>query len=467
MALTKQQIEERLLELRNLRKLYDAAKVRVVILQTENQELRARVKELETENRVLRGEVTDIKYQLAEMKAIIFKKTKRAKEILDSDDEEDDTPKPPRPSSSYHRPIPKPEEVTNTIHHRFPRDEKGNLRLRTYYVEDIPLGINKIVTKHVVEQRYDQTKKVWVSADPLPCTKVSLGDNVQVLVATLITVERLSYEQVRIILNTLFHLTISDGEIAKILQREASKLVVTEAAMLASIQQETSHHLDESRYDLKGEPRYVWGMVGGESGDIVYKVGVSRGKGIAQALRGDSSGVLVSDDYGAYRTLAKDHQLCFAHLIRKFRDLATHPDFTPDQLIKIQSTYLEIKAFFQATKTACRDPDPETYRPLLTKQLATIAVIDPTDPKPVVRLKTTLKKNINQYLTCLSFPTIALTNNLAERAMRHVVLKRKNSFGAQSERGAKALGTLLSVLLSLHRRDPLTYFERYLELRRV
>lgn len=466
MTLTKQDINSRLLELRNIRKLYDVAKVRVVTLEAENRELKARVKALETENRTLRGEVTDIKYQLAEMKAMIFKKTSRTKAILDADDD-DDTPKPPRPSSSYHRPVPKPEEVTNTIHHRFPRDEQGNLRLRTYYVEDIPLGIDKIVTKHVVEQRYDQTKKVWVSADPLPCTKVSLGDNVQVLVATLITIQRLSYEQVRTILNTLFHLTISDGEIAKILEREAAKLVITEQAMLASIRQETSHHLDESRYDVKGEARFVWSLTGGESGDTVYTMGVSRGKGIAEALRGNSLGVLVSDDYGAYRTLATEHQLCFAHLIRKFRDLATHQDFTPEQILKIQGTYREIKAFFQTIKMVCRGPDPETHRQMLTTQLTDIAMINPTDPKPVVRLKTTLKRNINQYLTCLSFPAIALTNNVAERALRHVVIKRKISFGCQSERGARTLGTLLSVLLSLHRRDPLTYFERYLEIRRV
>jgi hypothetical protein len=116
---------------------------------------------------------------------------------------------------------------------------------------------------------------------------------------------------------------------------------------------------------------------------------------------------------------------------------------------------------------ACAGPDPQQYHDSLTKRFETVSTVRAHDPKPAVRLKTTLRKNIARYLTCLSFPTVALTNNAAERALRHVVLKRKNSFGCASDRGAAALGTLLSVLLSLHRRNPATYFENYLALRGV
>lgn len=467
MSLTQNEINERLTELRNLRKLHSMARNRVVTLEAENKDLKARIKELEQKDRANDIRITDLRYQLEAVKAMVFKQKRRVNDIETDDDTDDDLPKPPRTPESYQRPIPKPEEITQTIHHRFPRDKHGNIRLRTYYVEDIPLDIKKIVTKHVVEQYYDTKRRTWIAKDPLPCTTVTLGDNVRILIATLITVERLSYSQVQGLLQSLFNIAVSSGEIAKILESEAFLLKPTNTALLEAIQAEPSHHLDGSRYDVAGETHYVWSMTGGDSGASIYLVGKSRGKGSAETLRGDSRGVLISDDYGAYRKLALHHQLCWAHLIRHFRDLASHLDFNETEIQNIRTTYQEIKAIYQATKTACSGPDPGEHTAVLTKRLTDVAGITETDPAPVKRHKTTLLKNIEKYFTCLSFPTIALTNNTAERSLRHLVIKRKLSFGAQSHKGAETMSILFSVLLSLRRKDPISYFERYGELRRV
>lgn len=456
-----------MIEWRNLKKLHTAQAMRIDRLIEENKALKVRSQELEAENVALRTELADITYQLAEVRTVLFGKRQAARAQCDDDDDTDTTPRPPRRPESYHRPIPSDEKVTKTIHHRFPRTSKGDIRLRTYWVEDIPLDTRTLVYKHIVEQRYDPKKRAWVSSAPLPTAPVILGDNVRMLVATLITIERLSFSQVRGLLQTLFGLSISDGEITKILTREAGALRPAEAALHAQIREEPSHHLDESRYDVAGETRYVWSMTGGTSGDTVYRVGVSRGKGIAEDLRGDSPGVLISDDYGAYRTLAREHQLCFAHLIRKFRDLAGHEGFGRAETEEIQRTYREIKDIYHAVVSACSGPDPHEQRTILTERFTAVATVHTNDPTPVVRLKTTLAKNIPRYLTCLSFPAIALTNNAAERALRHVVLKRKISYGCRSAQGASTLGTLLSVLLSLWRKDPVSYFARYRELRGV
>lgn len=454
-----------MIELRNLRKLYVGAKNRISVLQVENRTLKVRIKELEQRDSEKEARLTDLQYQLSELKTMVFKKKRQVNEILEDDD--DTPPKPPRTKESYQRPVPKDSDVTKVIHHRFPRDQHGNIRLRTYYVEDIPLGINKLVEKHVVEQYYDPKRRLWVSKDSLPSSAVILGDNVRVLIATLITVERLSYSQVQGLLISLFKIHVSSGEITNILEREAQLLKPANQALLTNIQKEASHHLDESRYDVAGETHYVWSMTGGESDDSVYLVGESRGKGNAEQLRGNSTGILVSDDYGAYRTLATHHQLCWAHLIRHFRDLASHPDFEETARSSIVCTYQEIKAIYRDTKSACIGPDPSREQTILTQRLTTVAGYIESDPIPVQRLKKTLLRNIPKYFTCLLFPTTALTNNTAERSLRHLVLKRKISFGVQSRKGAETMSILFSVLLSLRRRDAVSYFERYLELRRV
>jgi len=469
MALSQKVIKERMIELRNLRKLHAAARTRIVSLEKENKELKACITELRAENKTLRADLTDIKYQLSELQTILFGKRKHiAQELEDDDDDEEKPPPTPRTPASYQRPIPPEYEVTKTIYHRFPRTSTNKqTRTKTYFIEDIPLGLHKLVTKHVVEQRYDTKQRIWVSQSPLPTTTVTLGDNVRVLIATLITVERLSFSQVHDLLMMLFQLSVSDGEITKILNKEAVFLKPAEETLLDSIRSESSHHLDESRYDVAGQTRYGWSIVGGESGDSVYLLGVSRGKGMAEKLRGDSGGVLISDDYGVYRNLAEKHQLCFAHLIRKFRDLTRHEGFTDAERKDIESTYSEIKTLYQRVMLACSLPDPGAQYEELTQRFAAVSSIRHSDPKPVARLKKTLARNVAKYLTCLTAPFIALTNNIAERSLRHIVLKRKNSFGCKSDQGASTLGTLLSVLLSLYRRDPATYLEKYLVLRGV
>ena len=48
-------------------------------------------------------------------------------------------------------------------------------------------------------------------------------------------------------------------------------------------------------------------------------------------------------------------------------------------------------------------------------------------------------------LDCLDVPEVEPTNNLAERAIRPAVLRRKGSFGTQSGSGARFAGAMLTV----------------------
>jgi hypothetical protein len=93
-----------------------------------------------------------------------------------------------------------------------------------------------------------------------------------------------------------------------------------------------------------------------------------------------------------------------------------------------------------------------------------LSIIAPLDPKKLATYKTTLRKNIPQYLTCLSDTRIPLTNNQAERSLRHLVLKRKISFGSLTKRTADNLAVLLSVLMSLKQRHQVGFFGEYLRV---
>jgi hypothetical protein len=53
---------------------------------------------------------------------------------------------------------------------------------------------------------------------------------------------------------------------------------------------------------------------------------------------------------------------------------------------------------------------------------------------------------------------------LSKRALRHLVIKRKISFGSKTQRGAEATGILASVIMSLKWNDPENWFQKYLKL---
>ena len=72
--------------------------------------------------------------------------------------------------------------------------------------------------------------------------------------------------------------------------------------------------------------------------------------------------------------------------------------------------------------------------------------------------------NLEKYFTFLNHPSIPIDNNTAERALRHLVIKRKISFGSKTQRGAETTGILASVILSLKWNNPESWFQKYLQL---
>lgn len=221
-------------------------------------------------------------------------------------------------------------------------------------------------------------------------------------------------------------------------------------------------HLDETGWKilLYGENAYAWVMSGVESKENVFLVGESRGGGNVEKLIGnDYGGFAVTDDYGGYKKL-KNHQLCFSHPLRKWEDLAESKELDEEQRFHCKAEYIKLCVVFSDLKSDRRIERHDE----LTLKFIELTVISPLDPKKLVRYKTTFRKNIPKYLTCLSDPRIPLTNNQAERSLRHLVLKRKISFGSLTKRTADNLAVLLSVLMSLKQRHQGNFFGEYLKV---
>ena len=456
-SLSKIEISKRLIRLRNLERLHESQWLTIVHLRAENTALKARICILEARDKEKDKIIDDLQLQIAELRTIVFGKKRNVKER--SDDDNDTTLPPlrtPRSKESYQRKIPHESEVTETKEYTVDRctDCGGTFSEHdhaTVFEEDIPLPQTKVIIKHVIHKGYCDSCRKWSASAPLPVTDVVLGGNVKRYVAYLSVICRQSYAQIQDVLLQTYDFAVSQGEIAKIMEREGVRLRPEYERLKARIRGEPSLHLDETGWNLllgDGMHRYAWTMVGGESGDAVFTLGKTRGKGNADELLGDSVAVVVSDDYGAYRKLDQPHQLCLAHIHRKLRDLAQSSELTHDLRTHCIGAYHVFATIYADIETARTAQAPQQLYDALHKRLKAFVLPHSSDPLKLARVKTQVRARTANYLTCLLYPGVASDNNAAERSLRHLVLKRKISFGSFSEKTADTLAVLCSVLLS-------------------
>ena len=459
MSLSKEEIAVRMTELRNLRRLHAAQKTRIGLLEEEVALLKQENALLRSANATLAAKVDDFKLQLEELRTMVFGRKRK------NEDDSDDTPpaqKTLRAADSYKRAIPKETDVTETRKHPIDACDRchGELSERkavTYFEEDIPLPQKKTVIKHVVEKGYCDACKKWSTCVPLPSAGVILGGNVKRYVTYLSACARQSYAQIQDILAHAYELDISQGEIAKILEKEGVRLSPEYERLKARIRGEPSVHLDETGWNLvvgDGYRRYAWAMVGGMSGEAAFVLGKTRGAGNADDLLGNSTATVISDDYAAYRKREK-HQLCCAHILRKLRDLARSGEIAGTVHDHCDAAYKTFAAIYADIEAARASPAPQAEYGALLGRLRAFATAEARDPAKLARIRAQVRQRAANYLTCLLHPGVASDNNAAERSLRHLVLKRKISFGSFSEKAADTLAILLSVLLSFKQRGML------------
>lgn len=464
MRLSQEEIKKRLIRLRNLEYLHESQRLKIWNLQSENRKLKKEIKDLKLVISEQQKTIKDLKLQIEELRTMVFGRKKK-KEDKDENDLLPPKEKIERDDAAYQRPIPKEEEITKVISRSLNCCNKCSgkiIKKKTivFYEEDIPIPARKVVLKHVVEKGYCSKCKKWVN-EPLPNAKVILGQNVQKYVCYLSVICRLSFTQIQNVLKDTYQIHISQGEIAKILDREAIKLRPFFEQLKLKIRGEPGVHLYETSWKqlCDGSKTFSWVMSGVESKDNVFLIGESRGKGNMEKLLEDFDGFTITDDYVAYQKLKKN-QLCFAHLIRKWRDLTRSEELNEEQRNYYKEEYVKLCLFFEELK---QNRKPEKYKEYFQK-LKDLSEICSYDSLKAKRIKLTLRKNIPRYLTCLSDPRIPLTNNQAERSLRHLVLKRKISFGSLTKRTAKNLSVLLSSLMSLKKRYQDNFFAEYLKV---
>jgi hypothetical protein len=213
------------------------------------------------------------------------------------------------------------------------------------------------------------------------------------------------------------------------------------------------NHADETHYTINGKPAQAW-FHGNENLAHFYICGTRSGKISRKILGEDYRGGLVTDCYAGYdRHGTKIKQKCLDHLKR------TAKDWRKVTLEKDAASLQFFDDVMAWTKRGCRwhrrwkaDSGPEKDREAAwlrneQSRLENVAL----DSKKPLTLQGRIRRYSKEWLTFLEHPGIPPTNNLAEQAIRFLVILRKLTFGSRTRAGARRMGAMMTVIQTAKR----------------
>jgi transposase len=264
------------------------------------------------------------------------------------------------------------------------------------------------------------------------------GPRLTTLIAYLKGACHASYGTIRKFLRDVMHLTISRGQLAKIIGKVSVALEGPYQELLHDLPLQALLNVDETGHKRNGQRWWAWCFRAGLY--TLFKIDPTRSADVLiEVLGKEFKGVLGCDYYGAYRRYLREFgvllQFCLAHLIRDVKFLLTLPGAA-------------VRAYGERLREALRGLFAVIHRRegLSTKafqaelEAARQAVLragtqDVPESKHCRNLAKRLEKHGESYFRFLTTPGVEPTNNLAEQAIRFVVIDRLVTQGTRGEAG--------------------------------
>ncbi len=265
---------------------------------------------------------------------------------------------------------------------------------------------------------------------------------------------RMSRARIREFLSDWLGLTLSVGVINQAITEGGRAVAPLEEQLIAEIQQSELLHADETGWKEQGRLMWLWVLV--TSHTTLFLMGRRSWEVIATALEG-FAGWLMSDGYLAYRHYGQRLR-CLAHLVRKARGLSESLNPEAHQFGEKTLTYLA--EFIEGIYQARQEPDlnlKEKFAASLANLKKWCEQHQASDHQKTGQLARELLNDWEAIWTVLAHPELPITNNTAERALRHWVIARKISYGTRTPQGSRAFTLLASVIQTCRQRNVLPW----------
>jgi transposase len=249
-----------------------------------------------------------------------------------------------------------------------------------------------------------------------------------------------SFSTIRKFIRDILGVSISRGQLARLCAKVSASLEKTYADLLALLPAQDRVNVDETGHKDSGTPMWTWCFRAPLF--TLFKIAPTRGSAVLLEVLGtEFDGVLGCDYFSAYRKYMGDCnvlvQFCLAHLIRDIKFLAEHPD-------------RRNRVYGQRLLNAARElfgvihrrelMAPQRFAGALedaARAMAGYAIINVPRTREAQNMANRFEKHGESYLQFLTTPGVEPTNNLAEQAIRFVVLDRVVTQGTRGETGQR------------------------------
>ena len=295
-------------------------------------------------------------------------------------------------------------------------------------------------------------QKEHTAALPAPVVKGGLaGPNLTALVAYLKGVCHASFSTIRKFFRDVLKVRISRGELAKLIRKAGSALAGAYQELRSRLPGEPRLNVDETGHKENGKSLWTWCFRAEMF--TLFKIDPSRGSDVLiEVLGQEFDGVLGCDYFSAYRKYMEDFsvavQFCLAHLIRDVKFLLTLPD-------KVTRNYGRrlldaLRKLFRVIHRRDRMTAEQFRRALERARNKVLKVGRRAPPRTAAQnLAARFRKHGDAYFRFITMPGLEPTNNLAEQAMRFVVIDRRITQGTRSERGRQWCERIWTVIATL------------------
>lgn len=267
-----------------------------------------------------------------------------------------------------------------------------------------------------------------------------VGPRLTTLIAYLKGFCHASFSTVRKFLRDVVQVTISRGQLRKIIDKVCTALDDPYQELLETLPGEGVLNVDETGHKDNGKRMWTWCFRA--SLYTLFRIDPHRsGDVLIEVLGKEFDGVLGCDCFGAYRRYMREFgvtlQFCLAHLIRDVKFLMT----LPGKKEQAYGTRLRdaLRTLFRVIHQCEQMPREEFQTQLEAARDGVLRAGQQDVPasQHAQAMAKRLQKHGKSYFTFVTTPGVEPTNNLAEQAIRFVVIDRHITQGTRSEGGQR------------------------------
>lgn len=351
--------------------------------------------------------------------------------------------------------------------------ERPGLRLtntkHVYYEIDCDCG-------HCTQQAPHRQVSNALTPNITLCEWRLVGPGLAALIVCLAYRMRLSRVRIQEFLHDWLGLQLSVGTINATLHESGAAALPVEDELVEAIQSSGLLNIDETSWPELQAHLWLYPASGGHKWvivgqDVVAYWIATRGSELLNNVLGNAyQGWLMSDGWAVYRQYLQRVR-CWAHLIRKATGLKESLD--PAARIFGTQTLSLLNTLIEAVYAAREMPPDQALKDLFQQDIADYrSFCESMSASGHVKTRELAREMPDDWkaiFQALANPHLPLTNNEAERALRHWVILRSICHGTRTEDGTRIFAILISVIETcrVRQQSPWIYLAAVIRQRRA